>query len=133
MNAISERGFLTLQEFDGVYSKIKIPPSSRVSPTAVPPLHTLREPTASAPRGATLSTRIDKYRPLIMPLVHGRKKSTLARSLVQSITLGVRYGRRLATPIPSSKCHIPSISTLRISFRFGCGVKPHPQLLIINY
>ena len=33
----------------------------------------LREPTASAPRGATLSTHIEKYRSLIMPLVHGRK------------------------------------------------------------
>ena len=39
MNAISECRFIALQEFDGVYSKIKIPPSSRVSPTVVPPLH----------------------------------------------------------------------------------------------
>ena len=91
---------LPLQKFDGVNSKIKHPPSSRVwtsafarqsasfalatthspdvlfnasRPTAVPPLHTLREPTTSAPRGATLSTHIEGYRPRLMPLVHGRK------------------------------------------------------------
>ena len=49
------------------------PPSSRVSPTVVPPLHSLREPTTSAPRGATLGARIKRYRSLVMPLVHGRK------------------------------------------------------------
>ena len=46
--------------------QIKFPPSSRVSPTAVPPLHSLREPTASAPRGATLGTRINRDISLIM-------------------------------------------------------------------
>ena len=47
---------------------------TRRAHTAVPPLHTLREPTASAPRGATLGTHIEKYRPLVISLVHGRKK-----------------------------------------------------------
>ena len=54
----------------------------------------LREPTTSALRGATLGARIKKYRPLVMSLVHGRKKSTLARSLVLSVKLDARYGRR---------------------------------------
>ena len=35
-----------------------------------------------------VGTHIERYRPLIMPLVHGRKKSTLARSLVQSVKFG---------------------------------------------
>ena len=34
----------------------------------LPPFPLKREPTASAPRGDTLGTRIDKYRSLIMPL-----------------------------------------------------------------
>ena len=38
----------------------------RVAPT--PPFPLKREPTASAPRGDTLSTRIDCYRSLVMPL-----------------------------------------------------------------
>ena len=49
-----------------------------------------------------------------MPLVRGRKESKLVRSLVLFVKLGVRYGRRLATPIPSSNRHIPCIRTLRI-------------------
>ena len=53
-----------------------------------------------------------------VPLVHGRKKSTLARSLVLSVKLDARYGHRLAIPIPSSNRHIQCISRLRISFRF---------------
>ena len=70
----------------------------------------LREPTASASRGATLSTHIEKYRPLIVPLVHGRKKSTLARSLVQSVKFGVRFLAAVAARVPSSNKHIPFIS-----------------------
>ena len=107
---------------------------TRRAHTAVPPLHTLREPTASALRGATLGARIDKYRSLIMPLRFVRQLRTqTAQSLVLSVKLDARYGHRLAIPVPSSKLHIPLISRLRKSIRFGCGVKPHPQLFIINY
>ena len=44
-----------------------------------------------------------------------------AQSLVLIVKLGVRFARRLAARVPSSKLHIPFISTLRIDFRFGCG------------
>ena len=43
----------------------------RVAPT--PPFPLEREPTASAPRGATLGTRIDRDISLLMPLVRRRK------------------------------------------------------------
>ena len=61
----------------------------------------LREPTASASRGATLGARIERYRPFVMPLVHGRKKSTLARSLVQSVKFGARFLASVAARVPS--------------------------------
>ena len=81
-----------------------------------------REPTATAWRGTTLSTRIDRCRSLIMPPRFVRQlRNNTAQSLVHFVKLGVRCGRRLAAPIPSLKSHIPFISTLRISFRFGCG------------
>ena len=76
----------------------------------------LREPTASALRGATLGARIKKYRSSLMPLVHGRKKSTLARSLVLSVKLDARFLAAVAARVPSSKSHIPFISRLRTSF-----------------
>ena len=83
---------LPLQKFDGVNSKIKHPPSSHVSPTAVPPLHTLREPTTSAPRGATLGSRIDRDISLLMPLRFVRQLRTqTAQSLVLSVKLGARF------------------------------------------
>ena len=44
--------------------------------------------------GDTLSTRIDCYHSLLMPLVRGRKESKLVRSLVLHIKLGVRLARR---------------------------------------
>ena len=99
------------------HKQIKLPPSSCVSPTAVPPLHTLREPTASASRGATLGTHIERYRPLIMPLVHGRKKSTLARSLVLFVKFGTHRLAAVAARVPSSKGQSSCISTLRIGVR----------------
>ena len=72
--------------------KLKFPLSSRVSPTAVPPLHTLREPTASASRGATLSTRINRDISLLMPLRFVRQLRTqTAQSLVLIVKLGVRF------------------------------------------
>ena len=95
---------LPLQKFDGVNSKIKHPPSSRVSPTAVPPLHTLREPTASALRGATLSARIDMDISFLMSLRFVRQLRTqTAQSLVLSVKLGVRFLAAVAARVPSSK------------------------------
>ena len=67
------------------------PLSSRVFPITVPPLRALREPTVTALRGTTLSTRIDCYRSLFMSLVRGRKESKLVRSLVLFVKLGVRF------------------------------------------
>ena len=87
-----------------------------------PPFPLEREPTASAPRGATLSTRIDCYRSLFMSLVRGRKESKLVRSLVLYVKLGIRFSRRLAARIPSFKSHIPFIRTLRICFRLSACV-----------
>ena len=82
-----------------------------------PPFPLRREPTASAPRGDTLSTRINCYRSLFMSLVRGRKESKLVRSLVLYVKLGVRLARRLAGR--TLNMHIPLISTLRISFRLS--------------
>ena len=49
-------------------------------------------PTASASRGATLSTRIDRDISLIMPLRFVRQLRTqTAQSLVLSVKLGVRF------------------------------------------
>ena len=81
----------------------------------LPPFPLEREPTASAPRGDTLSTRIDCYRSIFMPLVRGRKESKLVRSLVLYVKLGVRFLAAVAARIPSLKLHIPCIRTLRIS------------------
>ena len=88
-----------------------------------PPFPLEREPTASAPRGDTLGTRIDRDISLIMPpsLVR-RLRSNMAQSDGTTVKLGARYGRRLATPIPSSNTHIPCISTLRTSRNL-----PQPQ------
>ena len=78
-----------------------------------------REPTTTAWRGTTLSTRINKCRSLIMPPRFVRRlRNNMAQSLVLIVKLGVRYGRRLAAPNPSSKSHIPFISTPRIGFPF---------------
>ena len=79
---------LPLQEFVGMYSKCNFP-LPHVFPQ--PPFPLKREPTASAPRGDTLSTRIDYYRSLFMSLVRGRKESKLVRSLVLFVKLGVRF------------------------------------------
>ena len=76
-----------------------------------PPFPLRREPTASAPRGDTLSTRIDCYRSLFMSLVRGRKESKLVRSLVLYVKLGVRFSRRLAARVPFLNKHIPCIRT----------------------
>ncbi len=60
-----------------------------------PPFPLEREPTASAPRGATLGTRIDKYRPLVMSLRFVRQlRNNTAQSLVLSVKLGAPFSRR---------------------------------------
>ncbi len=74
-----------------LYLKIKLPLPHVFPLPPFPLCINLREPTASALRGATLSTHIEKYRPLVISLVHGRKKITLARSLVLSVKFGVRF------------------------------------------
>ena len=99
---------LSLQEFNGVNSNYNFP-FPHVFPQ--PPFPLKREPTASAPRGDTLSTRIDCYRSLIMPLVRGRKESKLVRSLVLYVKLGVRFLAAVAAHVPSFNMHIPCIRT----------------------
>ena len=48
-----------------------------------PPFPLKREPTASAPRGDTLSTRINRYRPLVISLRFVRQlRNNTAQSLV---------------------------------------------------
>ena len=51
-----------------------------------------------------------------------RLRNRIPRILVLSVKLGARYGRRLATPIPSSNRHIPCIRTLRIGWNIP---QPH--------
>ena len=77
------------------HKKLKFSPSSRVSPTVVPPLHTLRESTTSAPRGATLGTRIDRGISLIMPLRFVRQLRT---QTAQSLVLFHQARRSLFSP-----------------------------------
>ena len=50
-------------------------------------------------------------------------RTQTAQSLVLSVKLGARYGRRLAAPIPSSKSHIPFIRTLQWAFISGATEK----------
>ncbi|MBS5850736.1 MAG: hypothetical protein KIC97_00005, partial [Firmicutes bacterium] len=70
-------------------------------------------------------TRIDRDNSLIMPPSFVRQlRNNTAQSDGTTVKLGARYGRRLATPIPSSNTHIPCISTLRICIRSGVGVSP---------
>ena len=65
----------------------------RVAPISPFPL--AREPTVTAWRGTTLSTRIDKCRSLIMPPRFVRRlRNNMAQSLVLFVKLGVRFARR---------------------------------------
>ena len=60
-----------------------------------PPFPLKREPTASAPRGATLSTRINKYRSLVMSLRFVRQlRNNTAQSLVLFRQARRSYSRR---------------------------------------
>ena len=99
---------LPQQELNGVKSKCNFPLPHVFPP---PPFPLEREPTASAPRGDTISTRIDKYRPLVMPLRFVRQlRNNTAQSLVLSVKLGVRFLAAVAARVPSFKLHIPLIS-----------------------
>ena len=103
--------------------------------------------------GKTVGTRIDRYRALIMPLVRKCKEQHALAHLYNRLARRL-FARRLAARVPSSKSHIPFISTLRISFRFGRTPRtlslratawqsrgnettnfsaPVPQLFIIHY
>ena len=68
-----------------------------------------------------------------MPLVHGRKNPHSPVHLYLSSSSTLDLLAAVAARVPSSKGQSSSISTLRISFRLGRGVQPHPKLLIINY
>ena len=84
--------------------KLKFPPSSCVSPTAVPPRHTLREPTTSAPRGATLGSRIDRDISLIMSLrLRGGFATECHAFSYKTSSFDARFSRRLAARVTSSK------------------------------
>ena len=94
-----------------------------------PPFPLKREPTASAPRGDTLSTRIDCYRSLLMPLVRGRKESKLVRSLVLYVKLGVRFSRRRC-----GSCSVFEVAHTvykhamnKCSFECGCPTRVIPR------
>ncbi len=127
-----KRGYWVL----GVTLEFKLPPSSCVSPTVVPPLHEFEgthdvrsawgntdaidfvaiASSLQATNGRRAVGNTNRLK--AVSLVHGRKKSTLARSLVLIVKLDARYGHRPAIPIPSTKLHIPLISRLRMSERY---------------
>ena len=105
----------------------------------------------AAPTGKTGGTRIDRYRPLVMPLVRKCKEQHALAHLYNPSCSALISAFALRT-LTSNK-HSPLISTLRISFRFGRNRKfchpehvegsrgnettnffaPVPQLLIIHY
>ena len=78
----------------------------------LPPFPLKREPTASAPRGATLSTRIDKYRPIVMPLRFVRQ---LRNNTAQSLVL-----RTQGLPHDKNKRTSACISKMKAKF-LSCG------------
>ena len=87
--------FISSRFYKVIHVKLKcnFPLSSGVF---LSPFPLAREPTVTAWRGTTLSTRIDRYRSLIMPprFVRQAVANNTAQSLVQIVKLGVRYGRR---------------------------------------
>ena len=66
--------------------------------------------------GKTGGTRIEKYRPLVMPprFVRQAVANNTAQSLVQPSSPTLDLLAAVAARVPSSKLHIPLISTLRI-------------------
>ncbi len=94
------------------------------------PFPLAREPTVTAWRGTTLGRDITYAISLIVPLRFVRQlRNNMAQSLVLYVKSDARYGRRLAAPSPFLKSHIPFISTLLISFRFGCGCPTQSVIL----
>ena len=83
-------------------NKIKLPPSSRVSPTAVPPLHKFEG--THGVRFAWGNTRLSHKKVSFSTYAtrSRAKKPTLARSLVLFVKLGAPFSRRLAARVPSS-------------------------------
>ncbi len=69
--------------------------------------------------GKTVGTRIEKYRPLVMPLVRKCKEQHALAHLYNPSSSALILAFALRT-LTSNK-HIPLISTLRIGFHFGCG------------
>ena len=59
-------------------------------------------------------------------------RNNTAQSLVLIVKLGVRFARRLAARIPSSKLHIPFISTSAQAFVSGVGAPPNLKHLADN-
>ncbi len=97
------------------------------------PFPLAREPTVTAWRGTTLGRDITCAISLIVPLRFVRRlRNNMAQSLVLYVKSDARYSRRLAAPSPSSKLHIPFISTLRISFRFGRGCPTQSVILRVS-
>ena len=87
----------------GVHPKLNFPLPHVFPPPPFPLCINLREPTASAPRGATLGARIDRGISLLMPLRFVRQLRTqTAQSLVLSVKLDARFSRRLAARVPSA-------------------------------
>ena len=78
---------------------MQFPPSSCVSPIPFPLCAMLEGTHGTAPQGATLGTRIDRDISLIMPLRFVRRlRNNTAQSLVLTVKLDARCGRRLAPP-----------------------------------
>ena len=91
-----------------------------------PPFPLKREPTASAPRGDTLSTRIDKYRPLVISLRFVRQlRNNTAQSLVLFVKLGVRFSRRRCGSCSVFEIAHSVYKNATNEFSFGCGCPAH--------
>ena len=91
-----------------------------------PPFPLKREPTASAPRGDTLSTRIDKYRPLVISLRFVRQ---LRNNTAQSLVLFRQARRSLGSP-PCGSCSVFEVAHTVNKYAsnecsFGCGCPTH--------
>ena len=81
-----------------------------VSPIPFPLCTSFEGTHGTAPQGATLGTRIDKYRSLIMPLVRQRKEQHSLALLYYSSSLALDAVGALRLHAPNK--HIPLISTL---------------------
>ena len=100
---------------------MKLPPSSRVSPTAVPPLHKFEgthgvrsawgntdaidfvaiASSLQATNGGRVVGNTNRLKAVPLRFVRQLRTQT-AQSLVPIVKLDARYGHRLAIPIPSA-------------------------------